>query len=116
MSASAGGRRLAATGGDPVVQLAGPLVDDVRADVGAELKRLAAAGADPAGPEGQAWAARFNGLIGAFTQGDPEIEAGLSNWWQRHNELPEDQQPMRLIYTPEERAFMNAALAAARQE
>ena len=47
------------------------------AQVGAELKRLVAAGADPAGPEGQTWAASFNALISAFTQNDPEIEAGL---------------------------------------
>ena len=85
------------------------------AQVGSELKRLLAAGADPAGSEAQAWAASFNGLIAAFTQNDPEIEAGLSSWWQQHNQLPEGEQPMRMLYTPEEHAFMNAALAAARQ-
>lgn len=84
------------------------------AEVGAELKRLVAADADPAGPEGQAWAARFNGLIAAFTQNDPEIEAGLNRWWQQHNELPASEQPMRQMYTPEEQRFMNAALTAAR--
>lgn len=42
-------------------------------------------------------------------------EAGLSSWWQQHNQLPEGEQPMRMLYTPEEQAFMNAALAAARQ-
>ena len=85
------------------------------AQVGAELKRLVAAGADPSGPEGQAWAASFNALISAFTQNDPEIEAGLQNWWQQHNQLPETEQPMRRMYTPEEQAFMNAALKAARE-
>lgn len=85
------------------------------AEVGNELKRLTAAGADPVGPEGQAWAQRFNGLISAFTQNDPEIEAGLQSWWQQHNQLPPEQQPMRNLYTPEEQQFMNAALAAARE-
>jgi DNA-binding transcriptional MerR regulator len=84
------------------------------AEVGAELKRLTATGADPAGPEAQAWAASFNGLISAFTQNDPEIEAGLQNWWQQHNQLPESEQPMRKMYSPEEQAFMSAALKAAR--
>ena len=74
-----------------------------------------ASGADPTGPEGQVWAATFNALISAFTQGDPEIEAGINSWWQQHNQLPEAEQPMRHLYTPEEQAFMNAALAAARQ-
>ena len=86
------------------------------AEVGAGLKRLVAAGADPAGPEAQAWAGSFNALISAFTQNDPEIEAGLNNWWQQHNQLPEGEQPMRQMYSPEEQSFMNAALAAARQQ
>ncbi|MFN8634964.1 MAG: MerR family transcriptional regulator [Chloroflexota bacterium] len=85
------------------------------AEVGAELKRLVAAGADPAGPEAQTWADSFNALISAFTQNDPEIEAGLQTWWKRHNDLPPEQQPMQTLYTPEERAFMNQALAAARE-
>jgi len=85
------------------------------AQVGSELKRLVAAGADPAGPEGQVWAAGFNGLISAFTQNDPEIEAGLQSWWQQHDQLPAREQPMRLPYSDEERAFMEAALAAARE-
>ncbi len=82
--------------------------------IAVELKRLVAAGADPAGEEAQAWAGRFNGLISAFTQNDPEIEAGLQTWWQNHNELPAERQPMGPQYTPEEQQFMNAALAAAR--
>jgi hypothetical protein len=82
--------------------------------IASELKRLVAAGADPAGAEAQVWADRFNGLIAAFTQNDPEIEAGLQTWWQRHNELPPERQPMGPRYTPEEQQFMNAALAASR--
>ena len=74
--------------------------DQARADeqwawIATELKRLVAAGADPAGEEAQAWAGRFNGLISAFTQNDPEIEAGLQTWWKQHGELPPERQPMR---------------------
>lgn len=85
------------------------------AEVGAELKRLVAAGADPAGPEARAWSDSFNALISAFTQNDPDVEAGLQTWWKQHNDLPSEQQPMRNLYSPEEQAFMNAALTAARQ-
>jgi DNA-binding transcriptional MerR regulator len=85
------------------------------AQVTAELKRLAAAGADPAGPAGQAWAASFNALISAFTQNDPEIEAGLKTWWKQHDQLPAERQPMGPRYSAEEQAFMTAALAAVGQ-
>ncbi len=86
-------------------------------DVTTELKRLAAAGADPAGPEAQAWASSFNGLISAFTQNDPDLDAGLSTWWQQHNELPAAQQPMSAFsYTPEEQRYMQSVLAAARRK
>jgi DNA-binding transcriptional MerR regulator len=83
--------------------------------IATELKRLVAVGADPAGEEAQAWAARFNGLISAFTQHDKEIADGLNTWWEEHNKLPAERQPMGPQYTPEEQAFMNAALGAARE-
>jgi DNA-binding transcriptional MerR regulator len=83
--------------------------------IATELKRLTADGADPAGEEAQAWASRFNGLIAAFTQRDQEIADGLKTWWQQHDALPPEQQPMGNRYTPEEQVFMSAALAAARK-
>jgi MerR family transcriptional regulator, thiopeptide resistance regulator len=83
--------------------------------IATELKRLVADGADPAGEEAQAWAGRFNALIAEFTQHDKEISDGLKTWWEEHNKLPAAQQPMGPQYTPEEQAFMNAALAAARK-
>jgi MerR family transcriptional regulator, thiopeptide resistance regulator len=91
--------------------------DQVRASeqwawIATELKRLVVAGADPAGAEAQAWAARFNGLIAEFTQHDQEISDGLKTWWQQHNELPPEREPIAPRYTPEEQAFMNEALAA----
>ena len=94
--------------------------DQKRADqqwgaVNGELTRLTATGADPAGPEGLAWAASFNELIGQFTQGDPEVAAGLNTFWKQHSALPESERPMGPTYSAEEQAFMAAALSAARQ-
>jgi hypothetical protein len=84
--------------------------------IGSELKRLVAAGADPSGPEAQAWASRYNDLIVAFTHNDPEIEAGLQKWWKLHGELPEAQQPQsEYTYSSEEQQFIDEALAASRQ-
>ena len=64
------------------------------AHVASESKRLAAAGADPAGPEAQAVAKLKHDLLFAFTQGDPEITEGLSRFWQNHGALPADRQPL----------------------
>jgi DNA-binding transcriptional MerR regulator len=94
--------------------------DQRRADeqwgrVNAELKRLTAAGADPAGPEARAWAKAHSDLIGAFTQGDPEVEAGLKQFWRSVSALPEAERPMPMPYSEAEQAFMSAALAAYRE-
>jgi DNA-binding transcriptional MerR regulator len=90
--------------------------DEQWAQVGSELKRLVAMGADPTGTEGQAWARSFSDLIAAFTQNDPEIEAGLRKWWKLHRELPEAQQAVRAgLYSAEEQSFMDKALSAYRQ-
>ncbi|HLK58179.1 MAG TPA: MerR family transcriptional regulator [Chthonomonadaceae bacterium] len=62
--------------------------------VAEESQRLAAAGADPAGEEAQALAKLKSDLLFAFTQGDPDIEAGLAKFWQNHNALPADQRPL----------------------
>ncbi len=65
------------------------------AHVAAESQRLADLGADPAGEEAQAVAKIKSDLLAEFTQGDPEIEAGLKRLWQNHNALPQHQQPLR---------------------
>lgn len=59
-----------------------------------ESDRLAAAGADPGGPEGQALAKFKTHLLSAFTKNDPQIEAGLKQFWQNHDALPKEQQPL----------------------
>jgi TipAS antibiotic-recognition protein len=63
------------------------------AHVATEARRLAAAGADPAGPEAQAVAKLKSDLLSAFTQGDPEVEAGLQRFWQQFRALPKQEQP-----------------------
>jgi DNA-binding transcriptional MerR regulator len=61
--------------------------------VAAEARRLAAAGADPGGPEAQAVAKLKCDLLSAFTQGDPEVEAGLKRFWEHFRALPEEERP-----------------------
>lgn len=63
------------------------------AHVAAEAKRLAAAGADPAGPEAQALAKLKCDLLSAFTQGNPQVEAGLQRFWQQFRALPQEERP-----------------------
>lgn len=59
----------------------------------AEARRLAAEGADPAGPEAQAIARLKHELLSAFTQGDAEVSAGLNRFWENYQALPQDQKP-----------------------
>jgi DNA-binding transcriptional MerR regulator len=84
--------------------------------VNAELKRLIAAGADPAGPEAQAWARTRSELLSEFTQGSPEIEAGLKQWWKNYWSLPPDQRPMNIqAPSEEEEKFTREAMASLRK-
>jgi DNA-binding transcriptional MerR regulator len=85
------------------------------ADVDADLKRMVAAGTDPASAEAQAWAQRRSELLQAFTGGDPDIEAGLQKWWETFNAMPEAQRPFAATsFTPEEAQFMEQAMEAYR--
>jgi MerR family transcriptional regulator, thiopeptide resistance regulator len=58
-----------------------------------EARRLAVAGADPAGPEAQALAKLKSDLLFSFTQGEPEVEAGLERFWEQFRALPKEEQP-----------------------
>ncbi|MCW3097723.1 MAG: transcriptional regulator, MerR family [Chthonomonadaceae bacterium] len=70
------------------------------AHVASESKRLAEAGADPAGEEGQALAKFKSDLLLAFTQGDPEITAGLGKFWENHNAPATGEQPLAEVVPP----------------
>jgi DNA-binding transcriptional MerR regulator len=95
--------------------------DQQRADeqwgwVDSELRRLAAAKADPAGPEAQAWAKVRSDLLAAFTQNDPDIEAGLNQWWQNFSALPESERPFQAPqYSSEETELMEQAMTIYKQ-
>jgi hypothetical protein len=91
-------------------------VDAQYAWIGAELKRLVAAGADPASPEAQAVAQRQRELLTAFTQGDPEVEAGLRKWWQGFTAMPQERRPFQPPYSGPEAEFMQAAMAILNQK
>ncbi len=62
-----------------------------------ESQKLAADEADPSGEEGQALARLKSELLFQFTQGDPDVVAGLKQFWDSHNALPETEQPLAAL-------------------
>ncbi len=79
----------------------------------AELRRLVARGKSPLDPESQALASQFRGLINQFTGGDPDIDAGLRQWWQNHEARPEGERPLAMYsYSEQEWQFLRSALEA----
>ncbi len=80
------------------------------AELAADLRRLVAEGADPAGPEGQRAAKRQVELLSAFTRGDPDVAAGLKTWWQNYDALPEAEKPPALPWSEAEGAFLQQAM------
>ena len=58
-----------------------------------ELGRLVAQGADPASPAAQNVARIKDELQSSFSQGDPDIEASLSKWWESFEALQIEQIP-----------------------
>jgi MerR family transcriptional regulator, thiopeptide resistance regulator len=85
-------------------------------EVNAELKRLVAAGSDPASPEAQALAEQHQRLIGEFTHGDAGVVAGLQNWWQGFEQLPAEAKPFPSPYSQEEWDFLHKAVDIYRQK
>lgn len=80
---------------------------ELHADVEASL------GEDPAGPNGQALAARWKKLIEDFTGGDPEILEGLKAMMADRANWPADAQASNRS-TPEGEEFIKQALRAAK--
>jgi MerR family transcriptional regulator, thiopeptide resistance regulator len=80
----------------------------------AGVKRLVAAGADPAGAEAQALAGDALQLIHEFTGGNAKVEAGVQAWWKNHDSLPAGKQVFQPRLTPEETDFLDRAKAIAR--
>lgn len=91
-------------------------VDEQYAWITTELKRLVAAGTDPTSPEAQAIAKLKSDLLYAFTQGDPNVEAGLKKYTELYSALPAQEKPFNLTpYSEEEATFLNKALEIYRQ-
>ncbi len=81
-----------------------------------DLRRLVAEGADPTGPEGQDLARRQSELVGQFTRGDADVEAGLKQWWKSHDELGAGERPLAMYsYSKEEETFLQKALERYKQ-
>jgi len=68
--------------------------------VATESTRLAEAGADPAGEEGQALAKFKSDLLFGFTQGNAAVSAGLEKFWENHSALPAAEQPLASVVNP----------------
>jgi MerR family transcriptional regulator, thiopeptide resistance regulator len=86
-------------------------VDAQYAALYAGVRRATAAGQEPGGEEGQALAGQAIGLLEAFTGGDPEIWAGLQQFWKNHADLPAQRQPMQIPLNEAEADFLNQAKA-----
>ena len=80
----------------------------------AGVKRLVAAGADPADPQAQALAGDALQLIHEFTGGNPQIEASVQTWWQNHDALPAERKVFQPRLSPEESEFLDRAKETAR--
>ncbi len=84
--------------------------------VQAELKRLVAAGSDPASPEAQALVRQWRKLVNEFTHGDAGIAASLRKMYEDISALPPGQAPYALPFTAEEGAFLHKALEVLEQQ
>ena len=90
-------------------------VNEQWAYLASESQKLAAEGADPEGEAGQALARLKSELLFGFTQGDPEVEAGLKKFWDSHNALPKTEQPLAALVPDMNDAgseFLDKAIAA----
>jgi DNA-binding transcriptional MerR regulator len=79
--------------------------DALFADIEASL------GEDPAGPTGQALAARWKALLAGFSGGDPEIQKGLNKMWSDQQTWPAPQRE-RYAIKPEIQEFIMKAMRA----
>jgi DNA-binding transcriptional MerR regulator len=77
----------------------------------AEVEAAVAAGEDPAGEHGRSLAARWDGLVGQFTGGDPGIAEGLKTLWSDKANWPTT---FKKPYSDEAEAFIAKARASAK--
>ncbi|MFN8537819.1 MAG: MerR family transcriptional regulator [Thermomicrobiales bacterium] len=86
-------------------------VDAQYAALYAGVRRATTAGEEPGGAAGQALAGDAIGLLEAFTGGDPEVWAGLQQWWKNHADLPAQRRMMQIPLTDAEATFLEQAKA-----
>jgi DNA-binding transcriptional MerR regulator len=84
-------------------------------DVEAALSR----GEHPAGPKGRELAERWSNLVGGFTGGDPEVQAGVNRLYADHANWPSSAKnffnDMPQLFNAEIQSFIQKAMAARRQ-
>ena len=85
-------------------------VDAQYAALAAGLKEAVAEGQSAGSAEVQMLAATFLGLIGQFTRGDAEVQAGLANFWRNNDALPAQQQ-IPMPWGAAEQALLDEAVA-----
>lgn len=90
-------------------------VDERYAALHTGVKRLVAAGADPASSEAQALAGDALQLLHEFTLGDPEVATGLAEWYKNDAALPEERKLFRSPLTKDEQEFLEQAKAIFRE-
>jgi DNA-binding transcriptional MerR regulator len=78
--------------------------------VGAELRRLVDAKADPASPPAQALAREWSELVGGFTHGDGGIQQSLNKMYADLAQMPEQDRPFPIPYSPAGGEFIKQAL------
>jgi len=86
-------------------------VDAQYAALYAGVRQAYAAGEEPGGAAGQILAGDAIGLLEAFTGGDPEVWAGLQQWWKNHADLPAQRRMMQIPLTDAEATFLEQAKA-----
>src|SRR5580658_638896 len=90
-------------------QVSAEVIEQAQRDWAVLIKDVEAAlGEDPAGPKAQALAARWRKLIGAFTGGNREVQAGLNKLYADQANWPAT---MKKPYSDEVGAFMCRAMA-----
>lgn len=90
-------------------------VDEQYAALYAGVKRVVAEGQAPDSADAQALAGQAIGLLEAFTGGDPEVAAGLQNWWATYQALPAERRPFQTPLSDDETAFLEEAKAISMQ-
>jgi DNA-binding transcriptional MerR regulator len=81
-----------------------------------EVEAALAGGEDPAGPKARELAQRWSSLVGGFTGGDPEVQAGVNRLYADHANWPATAKnffnDMPQLFNAEIQSFIKKAMAA----